>query len=216
MTVLVTGGTVRLGLQISNRLRLDGWRVITSSHRADAGADIIADLSSPMGAARLYAEVLRMTGGLPPDALVNNAAIFNNAPSVDEETAKRIEMVNFISPQKLTMLMGGRETDSGSVVNIVDCAVLSAGEGGGAYLESKRALLEYTRRAAAMYAGVLRVNAVCPGPVMPPPGFSEKALPTPFGRPTADDVASAVSFLLSAKTTTSCVIPVDGGALLEA
>lgn len=216
MTVLVTGGTVRLGLAISERLRKDGWRVITSSHRADAGADIVADLSSPMGAAYLYAEFLRMTGGIPPDALVNNAAIFDNRNNIDEETSKRIETVNLISPQKLTMLMGGRETECGDVVNIVDSAALEGGEEGGVYLKSKRALLEYTHRAAAMYAGVLRVNAVCPGPVMPPPGFSEKAPPTPFGRPSAEDVANAVSFLLSAKATTSCVIPVDGGALLEA
>ena len=62
-TVLVTGGTIRLGRAIAERLRADGWRVITSSHRADAGADIVADLSEPMGAAKLYAAALQMLGG---------------------------------------------------------------------------------------------------------------------------------------------------------
>ena len=44
-TALVTGGTRRLGRAIADRLRADGWRVLTSSHRADAGADFVADLA---------------------------------------------------------------------------------------------------------------------------------------------------------------------------
>ena len=61
--VLVTGGTVRLGLAIAERLRAAGWRVITSSHRPDSGADIIADLSEPFGAAKLFSAVLELLGG---------------------------------------------------------------------------------------------------------------------------------------------------------
>lgn len=216
MTVLVTGGTVRLGLAISERLKSDGWRVITSSHRATSGADIIADLSEPMGPARLYAQVMRLLGGVPPDAVVNNAAVFDNRSGVDAETAAQIEAVNLTAPRKLTMLMAGRETERGCVVNIVDSAVLGGGPVAGAYLESKRALLEYTFSSAVMFQSTLRVNAVSPGPVFPPPGFSEKAGPTPLGRPSAEEVASAVSYLLSARSTTGCVIPVDGGMNLEA
>lgn len=215
MTVLVTGGTVRLGLAVSERLRADGWRVMTSSHRPDAGADVVADLSDPMGPARLYAEVMRILGGVPPDAVVNNAAVFDNRSSVDAETSALIEAVNLTAPKKLTMLMAGRETERGAVVNIVDSAVLGAGPLSGPYLASKRSLLEYTRLSAEMFSSSLRVNAVAPGPVFPPPGFSEKAGPTPLGRPSAEDVAAAVSFLLSAKTTTACVVPVDGGMHLE-
>ena len=63
-TVLVTGGTKRIGKAISDALRADGWRVITSSHRADAGADIVADLAEPLGAAKLYSACLRMLGGI--------------------------------------------------------------------------------------------------------------------------------------------------------
>lgn len=215
MTALVTGGTLRLGLAIARRLREDGWRVITSSHRSDAGADVVADLSDPMGPARLYSQVMGLLGGVPPDALINNAALFDNRENVDEDTAAKIENVNLIAPQKLTMLMAGRETEMGVVVNIIDSAVLGDGEFKGPYLKSKRSLLEYTRKAAEMFSSTLRVNAVLPGPVFPPPGFSEKAAPTPLGRPSAEGVASGVSFLLSAKSTTSCLIPVDGGACLE-
>ena len=206
-SVLVTGGTTRIGLAIAERLRADGWRVIASSHRADSGADIVADLSEPLGAAKLYAACLRLLGGNPPDALVNNAALF-----AGDDAA--LEAVNLVAPQKLTMLMAGRETGRGAVVNILDCRVLGGAEGEGAYFRTKRALLDYTMKSAAMFAETLCVNAVAPGPVLAPTEVHEKAGETPFGRPAPEDVASAVSFLLGARATGGCVVPVDGGQSL--
>ena len=206
-SVLVTGGTTRIGLAIAERLRADGWRVIASSHRADSGADIVADLSEPLGAAKLYAACLRLLGGNPPDALVNNAALFAG----DDAS---LEAVNLVAPQKLTMLMAGRETGRGAVVNVLDCRVLGGAEGDGAYFRTKRALLDYTLKSAAMFAETLCVNAVAPGPVLAPTDVHEKAGETPFGRPAPEDVASAVSFLLSARATGGCVVPVDGGQSL--
>lgn len=206
-SALVTGGTTRLGLAIAERLRADGWRVVASSHRSDSGADIVADLSEPLGAAKLYSACLRLLGGNPPDALVNNAALFAG----DDAT---LEAVNLVAPQKLTMLMAGRETGRGAVVNILDCRVLCGAEGEGAYFRTKRALLDYTMKSAAMFAETLCVNAVAPGPVLAPTEVHEKAGETPFGRPAPEDVASAVSFLLSARATGGCVVPVDGGQSL--
>ena len=207
-TALVTGGTARLGRAIADRLRADGWRVLTSSHRADAGADFVADLSAPMGAAKLYAAALGALGGVPPDALVNNAGLFTG-----EDEA--VEAVNFESPKKLMTLMAGREAGRGVVVNILDAAVLSEvsppSQCSPRYVATKRALHEFTMKAAAMFADTLRVNAVAPGPVFAPEGVHEKAAATPLGRPSAEAVADAVAFLLSAESTTGCTIPVDGG-----
>ena len=212
-SALVTGGTARLGRAIADRLRADGWRVLTSSHRADAGADIVADLSEPMGAAKLYSEALRLLGGKPPDALVNNAGLFIGGDAA-------VESVNLESPKKLTMLMAGRETGRGAVVNVLDAAVLSQtsrpSQASPCYAATKRALHEFTAKAAAMFADTLRVNAVAPGPVLAPDGVHEKAAETLLGRPSAEAVADAVAFLLSAESTTGCTIPVDGGQhLLE-
>jgi len=207
-TVLVTGGTTRIGLAVAKHLRSVGWRVLTSSHRADAGADIVADLSEPMGAAKLYAAALAALGGEPPDALVNNAALF-----VGDDAA--LEAVNLVAPQKLTMLMAGRETGRGAVVNVLDAALLAKSDAAtGAsprYAATKRGLFDYTLKSAAMFSGTLRVNAVAPGPVFAPCGVREKAGETPLGRPTAEDVARAVAFLLDAEATTGAVVPVDGG-----
>jgi len=207
-SVLVTGGTTRLGLAIAARLREEGWRVVTSSHRTDAGADIVADLSEPLGAAKLYSSACAFLGGNPPDALVNNAALFVGGDA-------ELEMVNFESPKKLTTLMACREVGVGSVVNILDCRVLGdEAEGESVYSRTKRKLLDFTRSSAAMFSGTIRVNAVAPGPVMPPEGVHERAGDTPLGRPTAESVAEAVSFLLRAAHTSGCIIPVDGGQSL--
>lgn len=209
LTAVVTGGATRIGLAVAGRLRAGGWRVLTSSHRADAGADIVADLSEPAGAARLYAEALRQLGGEPPDLVVNNAGLFAQG-EVDAETAARIEAVNYTAAEKLTILASGRESGRGAVVNILDSRAL-AGDGGGAYLESKRKLVDFTHRAAALFADTLRVNGVAPGPVLAPVGFREKAGLTPLGRPTPEAVAEAVAFLAAAQFTTGCIIAVDGG-----
>ena len=208
-SVLVTGGTMRLGAAIAERLRAEGWRVLTSSHRADAGADLVADLSAPGGAVKLYAAALQILGGTPPDALVNNAALFTG-------DAAAIESVNLESPKKLTMLMAGRETGVGAVVNVLDAGVLDSGRQQSiavdSYRESKLALLDFTRSSAATFAATLRVNGVAPGPVLAPTGVHVKAGETLLDRrPTADDVAAAVSYLLGAESTTGAIIPVDAG-----
>lgn len=215
-TVLVTGGTTRIGLAIAERLRADGWRVLTSSHRADAGADIVADLAEPMGPAKLYAEALRLLDGEPPDALVNNAALFvGDAPI--------LEAINLTAPKKLTRLMAGRETPGrGAVVNLLDTRVMGtdpermgtdpASEGGeDAYSRTKAALVRETVESAQLFADTLRVNGVAPGPVLAPVEAHEKAGELLVDRPTPADVAVAVAYLLTAPSTTGCIIPVDGG-----
>jgi NAD(P)-dependent dehydrogenase (short-subunit alcohol dehydrogenase family) len=206
-TVLVTGGTRRLGRAIADHLRRAGWRVLTTSHRADAGADVVADFADPMGAARAYAAALRLLDGVPPDALVNNAALFTG-------DAALLDAVNFEAPKKLVMLMAGRETGRGAVVNVLDVRVLceaSAAVAGDPYFASKAALRDYTRKAAAMFADTLRVNAVAPGPVLAPTDVHEAAGETPLGRPTPEDVAQGVAYLLEARATTGAVLPIDGG-----
>lgn len=209
-TVLVTGGTIRLGAAIAARLKADGWRVLTSSHRADAGADIVQDLSEDLGAAKLYMKAIELLGGNPPDALVNNAALFTG-------DGRKVRTVGFDAPQKLTMMMAGRETGVGAVVNILDATVEKAETNAAKeYVEAKRDLRAFTLSSAMMFASTLRVNAVAPGPVLAPIGVHEKAGETLLARrPTPEDVAAAVSYLLSAEATTGSIIPVDGGSHLN-
>ena len=115
-------------------------------------------------------------------------------------------------------LAASSDVPGGSIVNILDAAVLPRRDGtrgpaddGSAYADSKRCLADFTLDSARMFAPLaVRVNAVAPGPVLPPAGIHEKAAPVPLGRPSPDDVARAVSFLLAAPATTGCIIPVTG------
>lgn len=209
-SVLVTGGTVRLGAAIAARLRADGWRVLTSSHRTDAGADLVADLSVADGADGLFAAACARLGGRMPDALVNNAALYRG-----ESAALRA--LNFDSPRRLTECMAARDEGVGTVVNVLDAQILTGAveePRESAYRASKADLLAETRAAAVRFADRLRVNAVAPGPVLAPTGVHELAGVTPLGRPTVAAVAQAVAFLLEAPMTSGCVIPVDGGQWL--
>lgn len=213
-SVLVTGGTVRLGLAIAEYLRDCGYKVITTSSRGESAADIVVDFRDPMGAAKCYAAALQLLGGNPPDVIVNNAALFTG-------TDPDIEAVNLTAPKKLTMLMAGREiAGRGCVINILDatygagCGVQGAECGRSAkYGECKRELRAYTRTAAAMFSETLRVNAVSPGPIaeLAPVGVHEKAEECPLGRPKSVDIAKAVAFLIDNESVTGVDIPVDGG-----
>jgi len=204
-SVVVTGGTKRLGAAISDGLERAGWRVLRSSHRRESGADIVADLSLEGGADLLFASASELLGCRPPDALVNNAALFTG----DEDV---LERVNYASPTRLMALMAATG-GAGSVVNILDSRILSPGfHPTCMYDETKARLLAATLDAARDCADGLRVNAVAPGPVLAPESVREKASHCPLGRPTPAAVADAVCYLLSAEFTTGCVVAVDGGS----
>lgn len=204
-TVLVTGGVRRIGKAIADALRNADWNVLTSSHEPDSGADFIQDLSDPSGAVKLYAAAL---AAAPEDfrAIVNNAALFTGEPEI-------LENVNLTAPRKLTMLLGGREGVKCCVVNILDSKTLGPScPDDSVYVRTKRELLADTRKYAAMFADTLRVNAVAPGPVLPPEGVREQAGETLLERrPTPEDVAAAVVYLLEAESVTGTVVPVDAG-----
>ena len=160
-SVLVTGGARRIGLAICEELSARGWNVL--SHSRDLENPLASDFAKCDAAAdRLFAAALEAAPDLC--AIVNNAALF-------EGDAATLEAVNLIAPRKLTTLLAGREDGVSSVVNILDSRTLGSAESEDSpYVRTKRALLADTRKFAALFAQTLRVNAVAPGPVLPPEG----------------------------------------------
>ena len=72
-TVLVTGGTCRIGKAIADALRNAGWKVLTSSHREDSGADFIKTSTGFSTGGATFADVELMVRNVKPGVLVKAA-----------------------------------------------------------------------------------------------------------------------------------------------
>jgi NAD(P)-dependent dehydrogenase (short-subunit alcohol dehydrogenase family) len=87
-----------------------------------------------------------------------------------------------------------------------------------AYLKSKQALAQWTLEKAVEWgrATGARVNAIAPGPVLPPPNktYSEKAGDCLTPRPTPADIAAALQFLLATPSITGQILYVSAGQQL--
>jgi 3-oxoacyl-[acyl-carrier protein] reductase/pteridine reductase len=105
----------------------------------------------------------------------------------------------------------------GAIVNVVDLSAWQPWPDLAAHSVGKSALLALTRQLALEFAPAVHVNAVAPGPVLPPPNYdpeqrarvAERTLLGRWGTP--QDVSDAVLFLLRADYITGEVLVVDGG-----
>ena len=227
--VLVTGAGRRVGRAIAEELARAGAAVVIHYFGARVEAAelasklprslvVKADLRTAEGCRSLMEAVRKHVGRL--DALVNSAAGYQRGPFAYETDEVWTEMMalNVIAPARL--LRNALSLGVTSCVNIVDVAAWKAWKHHAAYAASKAALLHLTRCLALELAPAVRVNAVAPGTVAFPPGFSdaEKASITsrvPLGRVgNPADVARAVRYLLEEDYLTGVVLPVDGGAAL--
>ncbi|MFH1279321.1 MAG: SDR family oxidoreductase [Candidatus Eisenbacteria bacterium] len=229
--VLVTGAAKRIGRAIALDLAGRGARVAVHYGRSKVEAEETARLAGngarPFGADLrstkeircLAEEVYRSMGRI--DFLVNNAALFGRTPFLEttEEQWDRFHDVNLKAAFFLTQSVA-RAMKEGAVVNIADTCGVNLWLGYLAYGASKAGLVGLTRGLARALAPKIRVNAVLPGPMLPPEGEGEletldeavsKTLLKRPGRP--EDIASAVRFLLESPYITGAVLPVDGGRL---
>jgi NAD(P)-dependent dehydrogenase (short-subunit alcohol dehydrogenase family) len=229
---LVTGASRRLGRVIALALGGSGADVAVHYRRDAEGASETVRLLRVMGrraslhaadvavgaaCSQLIEEVTDALGGL--DILVNNAATFVRTP-LDEMSVEDFDHhmgANARSVFALS-LAAGREMPTGAdIVNIADVAAARPWPAYVPYSASKAAVVSLTRGFARALAPRVRVNAVAPGPVLPPENADEAqgrraveaTLLKRWGTP--DDVASAVLFLLRATYLTGVVLHVDGG-----
>lgn len=208
----------------------------TAAVVADRGVPveiIQADLADPDAAGSLIDRAWEAAG--PIDMLVNSASRF---PSGRLDTLRFDGLVGILAlntwaPFALTRSLAERvraaageapETDMsspprnrGTVVNLLDTRIVGGDPAHAAYHLSKRMLADLTRMTAVEYAPDIRVNAVAPGYILPPPGadrtyLEERARAVPAGRPgSVADVADAVVYLMCSDYVTGETIFVDGG-----
>ena len=234
---LITGGAHRVGKAITLMLAQAGANVVVNYHSSAAEAQATVAEAEALGVAalpvqcdvadraaveRMVAAVTERFGGV--DIIVNSASYFGKTPfpSSDPTIYARWERVTRIlidGPFFLcNMLVPGMlERGGGAIVNIIDLSVWQPSSDFTAHAVGKSGLLALTRQLAFELAPTIRVNAVAPGMVLPPPGVNEKRQATMAARNllerwgSPNDVANAVKYLIEADFVTGEVITVDGG-----
>jgi len=234
---LVTGAARRVGRTIALTLAAGGADVALHVHTS-SGEDLAgeiaalgrqawivrADLSRAPEARRLSEAVLARTGRV--DILVNNAAVFfpTPLPALTAPLWGAVLQTNLTSPFVLSLLVGRamRARGAGKIIQVGDWSGMRPLAGYLPYCVSKGGLVTLTQVLAKAFAPRVQVNAVAPGPVLPPDHYTavaRRALEahTPLrrlGRPA--DVARTVRFLATAGDfVTGAVYVVDGGWLVS-
>ena len=213
---------MRIGRAITEALEAEGVDIIvhfrTSEKEAKAASPNIiqADLNDPAQCEILIDRAADQFG--PIDILVNNAAVFHACRLLDTtpDELQRELQPNLFAP--LALIRGfAKQNRASKIINLLDRRVTAHDTGYVPYMLSKKGLEELTKLAALELAPAITVNAVAPGAVLPPPDHIGNTAWEPAGtipldrRPTPQDIADAVVFLLKADTVTGQTLFVDSG-----
>lgn len=229
---LITGGAKRVGRGLSLYLAQQGYDIAlhyhTSQHEAGALQREIQALGRMcelfpcdlMELEALPGLIQRVAREMPHcSVLINSASRFEPGPFLETtpQHAQEMHRINCESPAFLTQAFA-KEFGRGHVVNILDTAITQNRHSYFFYLLAKKALAEFTRMAALELAPAIRVNAVCPGVMLPSgPEWDEAymerhAKEMPLGRiATVDELCRHVGWLLESEAVTGQLVFIDGG-----
>lgn len=235
---LVTGAAKRLGRAIALALADHGWDIALHYHRSQAEAEttgaeirgrgrrcllVRADLGRESEVERIIPEINDRLG--PLRCLVNNASVFemDKIDTVSRDSWDRHIETNLRAPLVLSQAFarqlpkeaaGGT---TGNIINLLDQRVWKPTPYFLSYTVAKMGLWTLTRTLALGLAPQVRVNAIGPGPTLPSPRQSDEqfqaqsaAMPLGHGA-TAEEIAAAVIYILSAPSMTGQMIALDGG-----
>jgi len=233
-TALITGGAHRVGKAITLALAQAGANVVINYHTSAAAAETTAAEVRKLGSEVLavqadiaeHRQVQTMVDSARQkfgsvDILVNSASLWQSTPFPMEklDTWHRVIDIlingSFYCANAVAPLMLAK--GEGAIVNIVDLSAWEPWPNFMAHSVGKAALLALSRQLALELAPQVRVNAVAPGPVLPPPDYddekvartAQKTLLNRWGN--AEDVAEAVLYFVQANYVTGEVLAVDGG-----
>lgn len=231
---LVTGGGVRLGRAIALGLARQGCDVLVHCNKSRRQATqvareiealgrnakvIAADLSDAKKTLKLARDAEKAMGRV--DILVNSAAVFWPTP-LERLKVKELDAfldINLKSPYILSSEIGQRmkRRGAGVIINIACISGLKPWKTHVPYSISKAGLIALTVGTAKLLGPEVRVNAIAPGTVLPPPEMTRAQIEArKAGLPlkkigTPDDIVAAVLYLAGAGFVTGQVLCVDGG-----
>ena len=238
---IITGGK-RIGRVVARELAQRGADLVLSYRGSKAEAEataadveaagrratiVQADVADPADCAAIVAHAVETFGRL--DVLVNMASIYRSQP-LDQVTAEywaadldvNLRSAFLCSHAAIPHM---RRAGGGRIVNFADWLARSGRPhytGFTPYYVAKAGVVALTEALALETAkDHILVNAIAPGPIVPPPDMSEAevaevARATPLGRWGGEqEIARAVLFLCETGFVTGETIRVDGGRHLE-
>jgi NAD(P)-dependent dehydrogenase (short-subunit alcohol dehydrogenase family) len=236
--VALVTGSKRIGADVALAIAQHGADVaiVYRSSRAEADATraaveaigrravlVCADLRHPDDCMRVVRETVESTGRC--DVLVNMASVytrrvFDDLTLEDWNAAMEVDLrASYLCARAVVPFM--RRAGGGCIVNFADWVAASRRprySGFLPYYVAKGAIVSLTEALALeLAADNIRVNAIAPGPIVPPEGTSpatyaavERA--TPLGRwGGGQEIAKAVLALIDSEFITGEVVRVDGG-----
>jgi len=233
-TALITGGAVRVGKAITLALAQAGANVVINYNSSSAAAeDTLAEarvlgvdalaIQANIGERQQVESMVNTAadhfGSI--DILVNNASLWMATPfptrNIDGWHLVTNILINgaFYCANAIAPLM--RKQGEGSIVNIIDLSAFEPWPEHSAHSVGKSALLALSRQLALELAPEVCVNAVAPGPVLPPPDYDEQKIANTAANTllnrwgTPGDVSNAVMFFIKANYITGEMLAVDGG-----
>ena len=232
---LVTGAGRRIGHAVALALARVGAKVVVHYRESEEQAELTAEEVRMLGSTAwtiqadlldheqvdgLITRVQKLAG--PVEVLVNNASIFPQSSLLDMDG---LDLATNIQLHGLAPLVLSRSVYAqgvaASIVNLLDTRVHDYDCDHAAYHLSKRMLLSLTKMMALEFSPEVRVNAVAPGLILPPPGMTEDYLEArrdsnPLKEiGTVEEVAEAVVYLARARFITGEVLHIDGGRHLK-
>ncbi|MCS6848151.1 MAG: SDR family oxidoreductase [Anaerolineae bacterium] len=240
---LVTGAAHRVGKVIALMLAREGADLVVHyGSSADAARETAreiealgrrvllhqANMADWNQAAELGRRALAYFGKV--DILVNSASSFvpNDYFSTTEADFDKAFDVNVKGPFVLSQVIARAMMDDegegvrGNIINIVDEGAFFPWRQYIAHSLSKAALLALTRSQALNFGPKVRVNAICPGPILKPPDYTEEQWQAlrktnPLrALGTAEQVGEIVLFLLTGPQFINgdCIM-LDGGRMWQ-
>lgn len=241
---LVTGAGSGIGQMTALFFAREGANVSVVDVDADAGMQTVRQIEAQGGQAifiecdvsrsddvkAMVAETIKTFGQL--DCAFNNAGISHGKAKIHDLSESEWDRVLNINLKGVWLCMKYElqhmvSRGKGAIVNASSINGLGGWLDLSAYVASKHGVMGLTRSAALEYAETgIRINAVCPGPILTPlshyqgndPEVIKKMYPMPMGRRgTMEEVAEAVVWLVSDKSSyiTGHPLVLDGGFMAQ-
>jgi len=222
---VVTGGASGIGAAVTDRLKTEGARPVVWD--VNPAAEVVCDVSDPASVDAAIARTIEIAGVptlVAACAGIGHSGLLGDVPPEEWDRVMAVNLKGaWLSMRAAAAAMRAAGVGGAmSVVTSVSARLVDRGMG--AYCASKAALEMLVKVAAYEWADDgIRVNAVGPGvtrtPMLgraPETGMTEEVVGrTPLGRlGEAEDIAQAMTALLTLDWVTGQVVMADGGLSL--